>query len=62
MSPSGKLNDTEIREQLKAIDEDDDVDVTSWEADFIDSIVYQYKGWLTAPQRTTAIKIIEKYQ
>ena len=54
--------DTEIRDQLRIIDTDDDIETTAWEADFIESIVYRYQGWLSGPQREAAIKIIEKYQ
>jgi len=55
------MNDEEIRRRLKLIDDDDAVDVTRWEADFIESVVYKYNGPLSDQQRAAAEKIIEKY-
>lgn len=55
------MNDQEIRRRLKLIDDDDAVDVTRWEADFIESVVYKYNGPLSDKQRDAAEKIIEKY-
>lgn len=55
------MNDQEIRRRLKLIDEDDAVDVTRWEADFIESVVYRYSGPLSDKQRAVAEKIIDKY-
>jgi len=55
------MTDQEIREALEDIDCDENVTVTSWEAEFIDSVVYKYKGPLSGPQRKSAEQIIEKY-
>jgi hypothetical protein len=56
------MTDTEIREELRLIDVNEDVTVDSWEADFIESIVYKYKGLLSEKQRRKAMKIIWKYE
>lgn len=55
------MNDEQLRAALRKIDEDDSVDVTSWEANFIESVVYRYNGPLSPKQRDVAEKIIEKY-
>lgn len=52
--------DAEIREVLIAIDDDDTVDVTDWEAKFIDSVAFKTFP-LSEKQREVAKKIIEKY-
>ncbi len=54
------MNDTEIRQQLEDID-NSDVQVTSWEARFIDSVVYKQTGPLSESQRKAASEIISKY-
>ena len=56
------MNDIVLRELLLAIDESDDICVTSWEADFISSAVYQWKGEWTPKQRRMVMVIVEKYQ
>lgn len=53
--------DAELIEQLTEIDNDDDIDVTKWEADFIDTVVYKQKTPLTEKQRQIAERIIEEY-
>lgn len=55
------MKDKEIRKELRKIDDDDATDVTKFEAEFIDSVVYQYTGPLTPKQQNVAIRIIEKY-
>lgn len=55
------MSDDEIREALKEIDEDPDVDVKTWEADFLENVLFKYRGPLSAKQREAAEKIIEKY-
>lgn len=55
------MTDEELREELKAIDKNEDIDVDSWEAGFIENVVYKYKGPLTEAQRTKAEQIVEKY-
>lgn len=54
--------DIDIRELLLAIDESDDICVTHWEADFIESAAYKWKGKWTPNQRRSAMQIIKKYQ
>lgn len=58
---TSKLSDAELRKCLKQIDEDDAIDVTSWEADFIEHVVYKYGGALSDKQRASASKIIDRY-
>ena len=53
--------DEELREQLTEIDNDDDIDVTAWEANFIDQVVYKQKTPLSSKQREIARRIIEEY-
>jgi hypothetical protein len=55
------MTDEELREALKELDTAPDVDVDSWEAEFIEHVVYKYKGPLSEPQRKKAEEIIEKY-
>jgi hypothetical protein len=55
-------DDETIKKELKAIDEDDTVTVESWEANFIESIVYKQTYSLTARQTSTALDIIERYE
>lgn len=54
------MTDKEIRESLIDID-NIDVNVTSFEADFIESIAFKYSGPLSKRQVTIAEQIIEKY-
>ena len=56
------LTDDHLREVLLAIDESEDICVTSWEADFIESAVYQWKGEWTPKQRRTVMAIVDKYR
>ena len=51
--------DEEIRSELKSIDAGDH-DVSTWTANFIESIVYEYKGPLSDKQRAKAMEIIQK--
>jgi len=55
------MTDEEIREELKAIDHNEDIEVDSWEAGFIENVVYKYKGPLSETQRKKALEIIDKY-
>jgi len=55
------FDDETIRKELKAIDEDETVEVDSWEADFIESI-FKWEGSLTARQAQVALDIIERYE
>lgn len=56
------MTDDEIIAGLKSIDEDDDVEVTDWEADFLDSVKKMPKPRrLSEKQRAVAIRMIEKY-
>ena len=50
-----------IRELLLAIDKSDDITVTSWEADFIETAVYHWRGMWTPSQQRSAMKIVKKY-
>jgi len=58
------LSDSQLMDMLHDVDEDDDVDVTSWEAEFIDSIFKQYDkyGRLTEKQRAKVLEIVEEYE
>lgn len=54
--------DDELREALKKIDEDETIEVTNWEAEFIESVVFRYDGFLSAKQMKVAERIVEKYE
>lgn len=53
--------DAEIREALVAIDDNESIDVTDWEAKFIDSVAFKTFP-LSEKQREVANKIIAKYE
>lgn len=53
--------DEELRHELKKVDEDSSIDVTRWEADFLESVLHQQVGALSEKQRDAAKKIIRKY-
>jgi len=55
------LNDHEIRERLRDID-DGPIEVTDWEAGFFDSLFTKYTDSLTDKQKDCALKIIAKYR
>lgn len=55
------MTDEEIRERLMEVDQDDDIEVTSWEADFLQNILGEWEGHLTPRQRESAEKILDKY-
>ena len=63
MSKFSKFTDNELREELKAIDERD-VEVTDWEARFIQSIVFgSFSNKKLKPgQREAAEKICGDYE
>ena len=57
------IPDSEIRDRLKDIDVDEDVDVDSYEADFIENVVYKRPfRILTGPQVRKALEILDKYE
>lgn len=60
---SREMSDEEIRDLLRQIDYLPDVDVTPYEANFIEDIVYKKSRMdLTDNMRTVALNIIEKYE
>jgi len=52
--------DRDIVDALRELDESEDIDVSSWEANFLDS-VFKWDGELTDRQREKSIEIIKKY-
>jgi hypothetical protein len=56
-----RLTDSQIREKLEEIDEDDDLTVTAYEADFLNNIMYSYQGPLSEKQREVALRMIAQY-
>jgi len=56
------MSDEEIRDALARIDEDEATEVSQWEAEFLDSILYKYTGRLSVNQREAAIRIIKKHE
>lgn len=57
--PNDKRNQ-ELLEQLKEIDESDEIECTKWECDFLESVLSQ-KFNLTSNQIETAERMFEKY-
>jgi hypothetical protein len=55
------VNDDEILDALRELDEDEDVTVTSWEAEFIESVVFKGNGRLTQRQGEKALEILSRY-
>ncbi len=55
------MTDEELRDELTALDISEHVTVESWEADFIESVVFRYHGPLSEAQRKKAEQIVEKY-
>ena len=56
------LTDADIVSRLADIDEDDDIDVDEWEAEFLDSVKKMPKPRVLSPkQRAAALKMIERY-
>ena len=55
------MTDEELRDELLAIDINEDVTVETYEADFIENVVFRYHGPLSDKQREKAAEIIEKY-
>lgn len=56
------VQDHEIRELLQAIDIHEDITVTTWEADFMEHILFRHVGEWSVKQRATAYKIVGKYR
>jgi len=54
-------SDDNIKDRLKELDESDEHTVTSWEANFIETVVYNWNGELTEGQRQSGLQILEKY-
>lgn len=52
--------DNDIRLLLSDLDESEE-NVTKWEAQFLESVLYSFTGPLSPAQRAAAEKIIEKY-
>ncbi len=52
--------DRDIRDRLVDLD-NSDKNVDTWTANYIDNIVFRYKGPLSEKQRAKAIEILEKF-
>jgi len=57
---SSETSNDELVQSLKEIDERDDIDVTSWEADFLDTVINQWPP-LSSKQRDVACLMIDQY-
>ena len=55
------MSDESIREQLREIDSNEEIECTSWEADFLDHVLFKYDGPLSTKQKDVAQRIIQKY-
>ena len=56
------VNDEQIRYVLRAINMSNKVDVTTLEAEFLNSAVYNWRGEWSVEQRARAAQIAEKYR
>lgn len=54
------VSDADIRARLKELDESDH-EVSSWEAAFIESVLFRQTGSLTDSQRNKALQILDDY-
>ncbi len=54
------MNDKEIRDRLVALDEDEDTQVTSWVAEFIENLAFSNRT-LSELQRSKAEEILQDY-
>jgi len=57
---SSRKSDRDIREQLTEID-NGEFEVSSYEANFLESVLYKYTGPLSERQRAVALEMIERY-
>jgi hypothetical protein len=59
-----QFTDQQLVDRLKDVDEDEEVNATTWEANFLNDVAYKRdieKNPLTPKQRKSAIEIIERY-
>ena len=57
------MDDEELRDLLKDLDDNEDITVTPWEAEFIENVVYAFPtGDLSEKQRDIAERIIQNYE
>jgi late competence protein required for DNA uptake (superfamily II DNA/RNA helicase) len=54
-------SDDYLRQELQRIDDDEDLQVSRWEADFLESILFKWRGPLSSKQRKSAQEMIERY-
>ena len=55
-------SDSNLRNRLKELDESEDINVSSWEANFIERVVYKYpKRPLSEGQREKSKEILEQH-
>jgi len=55
------LTNEQLVEYLKEIDEDEELEVSSWEACFLQTVLCDWEGDMTPRQRESAIQMCEKY-
>ena len=55
------LSDEQLRGYLEEIDEDDEIEVDSFEANFLQTILCEWEGEMTEKQRGVAIRMCERY-
>lgn len=60
MNQIDNWSDAELRTFLELVDTSQ-WEITDFEAEFIEGVLYNYKGLLSAKQRKTAFGIIKKY-
>lgn len=55
------MTNEEIREHLLQLDADEDIEVTDWEAEFLETMLKRHPDNYTHRQREAAIRMIERY-
>ena len=57
-----KLTDSQLRDLLIRLDCNDEVDVLSNEADWLERTIYRHQGTFTVQQRAEAGRLLKKYR
>lgn len=55
------MTDSDLIDELKRIDADEDLEVTDFEADFLDTIIRSHQEYLSPKQRAVAKRMVDEY-
>lgn len=56
------MGEATIKERLTKLDNREDIEVDSWEADFIENVLYKQEFPMSARQCCVALDMLEKYE